>query len=177
MPTTNPAAGQGYRPSPICLDALAIAGSVACAVHCLALPALAGLLPFADSALVHGLILLTILPLAGLVWRRSGDRRVRGLLLAGAGIVLLAFAGGLLGAGAAGETLVTLAGSLALIAGHYRNRELRRAGGRGPAAPAGGRPPGCPGAPAPVHAATASPPRAGCGHGPSLSRPHARTRS
>ncbi len=121
------------RPTAL-LDRGAIALSALCLFHCLALPAvllalpaLAAVLP--DEAWVHPAILVLAAPLAAVAlwrgWRRHGER-LPGLLGA-AGVGLLA-AGVAAGDGRA-ETVLTVAGGLALATAHLLNwRRLHRHG-------------------------------------------------
>jgi hypothetical protein len=116
-------------------DVFAVSCSSLCAVHCLATPVLLTLLPVLGATILggeafHVAILWLILPtsLAAVLlgcWRHK-DLYV--VLLCGLGlavIVVAATAGHEL-IGDTGETIVTLAGSVLLIAGHVRNFRLCR---------------------------------------------------
>ncbi|RVT41214.1 MerC domain-containing protein [Sphingobium algorifonticola] len=102
-----------------------------CLVHCLALPLLFALLPGIGGLLpghhfVHILLLAIAMPISGLAlyngWRRRGDRLAP--VMGGIGLMVLSAA---LIVGEAGETPITMTGSLLLVAAHIRNwRALAR---------------------------------------------------
>ncbi len=129
-------------------DRIGIFVSGACLVHCLLLPVVVALLPlFSFSEALHTwmhpvaaavLIPTTLLALRS-ARRLHGDRAVQLLLWAGLALVVPAAILGHVFTGALSETLVTLAGSLLLIGGHWRNWR-RRACARRPAPPQSARP-------------------------------------
>ncbi|MDB5456633.1 MAG: hypothetical protein JWP92_2218 [Caulobacter sp.] len=117
------------------LDLASIGLSSLCLIHCLALPALAAVLPlvavWARAEWVHGLFVACAAPITGLaLWRahRAHPSPPALLILAGLGLAAL-----LLGAVGwprpAWETPVTVVGSLALATAHLWNwrRAHRRA--------------------------------------------------
>ena len=117
------------------LDRMAIAASTMCAVHCLAFPLLAIVVPvLASSALAdeafHRWLLLGVAPTSAVaLWlgcRRHGSQIV--LVLSIAGLMLIsvtAFWGHELAAGF-GERAATVVGSLFIAVGHWRNYRLCR---------------------------------------------------
>lgn len=119
------------------LDRFAIGASLLCLAHCLATPLLVVLAPVLASTVLAGevfhLALLSwVLPTSVVaLWfgcRRHEDRSV--LLMGGAGLVVLIVAAlwGTALAGETGEKVATVAGSLAIVAGHWRNFRLCRRG-------------------------------------------------
>jgi hypothetical protein len=117
-------------------DRVAIALSAVCIVHCLAVPLLVALLPFAalsfgDSEHFHGLMLWLVVPtsLLGFVLGYRLHRRA-GLVVVGiVGIIVLAAAAiyGHESWSEALEVTISVAGSLLLAAAHWLNfREVRR---------------------------------------------------
>ncbi len=123
---------QDRRASPIdLLDKAALVGSCACLAHCLALPLLIAALPALSSVLtlpesVHLWVLAFAAPAAALALVAGHARhRALGPLLVGVvGLSLLA-AGALLLEEGRMETVVTVAGSLALASAHVANWRLR----------------------------------------------------
>lgn len=112
------------------LDGFAVAASVVCMVHCLALPLLLALLPVLSGTLVEGegfhlLVLALAVPTSAFaLWASRNRGGSNAPLLAGAaGLVLLALA---LLAGEAAERAITLAGSLLLAGAHMANWRARR---------------------------------------------------
>jgi hypothetical protein len=115
-------------PSARAFDIGAIGLSALCLVHCLALPLLAAALPLAGdwarAEWVHPLFVAIAAPLSlGALWLNSrGAKRPPALLaMAAAGLALLlagAFGGGL-------EHVLTVAGSLTLVAAHLWNWRRR----------------------------------------------------
>lgn len=112
------------------LDKAAIGISGACLVQCLALPVFLLLLPAlsvstAAHALFHVLLLGAILPLSllafGLGWRRHRSRRVMAIGASGLAVLICAAALGHGVLGVTGETLLTSAGGVLLIAAHFLN--------------------------------------------------------
>lgn len=108
----------------------ALAASFLCLVHCLALPLLIAALPPLSRILalpesVHLWLLGFAIPASGgaLVAGRARHGSALPLALGAAGLALLAL-GALPFGGSAGETPVTVAGSLALAAAHILNRRL-----------------------------------------------------
>lgn len=109
------------------LDGLGIALSALCLVHCLALPLLAtGALAWAASERVHaGLtvaLCAVVIAVAVPGYRRHRRAAVPALLVGGVALLVAAVV-----AGEAGETALTAAGSVALVAGHVLNLRLRPA--------------------------------------------------
>ena len=111
-------------------ESAAVTASLLCMVHCLALPLAIALLPSLSNVLTvperfHIGILLFAAPMAAFAlltgWRLHG--RIAPLALGLPGIALLGIALLL----PAHETLLTVAGSLLLVAGHLRNWTLRHA--------------------------------------------------
>ncbi|MEM1042196.1 MAG: MerC domain-containing protein [Bacteroidota bacterium] len=113
------------------LDLAGIVLSVLCLIHCLLLPLVAtGALAWAASERVH-VGLTVVLAVVVLAVALPGYRRHR------QPIVLLLLAGGLAllvgavtlgeGLGEAGETALTVLGSVALVAGHVLNLRLPHA--------------------------------------------------
>jgi MerC mercury resistance protein len=108
------------------LDVSAIGLSGLCLVHCLA-PALLvvlglRLMPIAESAAVHPLLLGMALPIGVAAFsagfRRHADRRVMALGLAGFALMGLGIA---VGHGGSAETLLTVAGVTLLACAHALN--------------------------------------------------------
>lgn len=120
------------------LDALAMAFSALCLVHCLALPLLVAALPLAASSLFaderfHQWLLLGAVPTSvialGWGWRRHRDSLVA--WLGAVGLVLMVFAAFGIQTGlidAFGERLLTVIGAIALAVAHLRNYQLRHHG-------------------------------------------------
>lgn len=117
-------------------DQVAIALSAVCIVHCLAVPVLVALLPFAalsfgDSEHFHGLMLWLVVPtsLVGFVLGYRLHRRAGLVLLGSVGVVILGTAA-IYGHERWAEPLevtLSVAGSLLLAAAHWLNfREVRR---------------------------------------------------
>lgn len=115
------------------VERAAVGASLACMVHCLALPLLLAALPVLSSVLavpedVHLWILAFAVPSASIAlvtgWSRHGD--LRPLAFGAIGLSLLAI-GALVFSGSPGETLLTVAGSLVLATAHLGNWRLRHA--------------------------------------------------
>lgn len=117
-------------------DRVAIALSAICIVHCLTVPLLVALLPFAalsfgDSEHFHGLMLWLVVPtsLLGFVLGYRLHRRAGLVVVGTVGIIVLA-AAAIYGHDSWSEALevaLTVAGSLLLAAAHWLNfREVRR---------------------------------------------------
>lgn len=116
------------------LDASAVGLSALCLVHCLALPALALILPvlglWAQAEWVHVAFVLVAAPVAGLSFVDLSTRRPKSWPLAGLAVVGL----GLLVAGALelpivpDERLLTVPGGLLLAAAHIANWRGRHRG-------------------------------------------------
>ena len=114
------------------LDLFAIGLSTLCLIHCLAMPILASVLPFAahfaESELVHKLLVLMAAPVSLWVVRTARSVDGSGLFVAAAltGLGLL-FLGAFVGAGSAYEETITVAGAVLLASAHlwrwlrYRN--------------------------------------------------------
>lgn len=121
------------------IDKISIGLSALCAVHCLVLPVVAGLLPAlaavtASHSHFHVLMLVLVIPLSGLAlgagWLRHRDRIVLALGVCGMGLMVIAVTLGHDLLGDAGERWATLAGTFLLAAGHLRNfRQCRPADG------------------------------------------------
>ena len=114
------------------LDRVAIGASVACLLHCAALPLALAVLPFLGTALFvpddfHLWMLGLAVPAAllGLVGGRALHGRKHPLIIGMAGLALLATGAVLVNEGAV-ETAVTIAGGVALALAHGRNARLRR---------------------------------------------------
>jgi hypothetical protein len=114
------------------LDGFAVAASIACMVHCLALPLALALLPvLADTLFAgetfHVAVLLVAVPTSALaLW--GATRRPGGMpcMAAGAaGLALMAL--GLLMPTEGAETAATVAGSLLLAGAHVANWRARAA--------------------------------------------------
>lgn len=115
------------------LDRAALVASVACMVHCLALPLVIAALPALSSVLAvpesfHRWILAFAVPAAGiaLVQGRSRHGERYPLWLGAAGLALIATGALWLDEGGA-ETAATVGGSLSLAWAHIANWRLRRA--------------------------------------------------
>ena len=117
------------------LDRLAIVAAALCAVHCLLTPLLIVLVPILASTLTadegfHRLMLLWVLPTSALAWglgcRRHGNRSVLLLGLAGLAILIGVALWGRALLGESAEKVATVAGGLAISAGHWRNYRLCR---------------------------------------------------
>lgn len=124
-PVVRAAAAEGT------LDALGVFLSLACLLHCLALPLLMALLPltavsiFSDERF-HKLILLGVVPVSALALGAACYRRraYRVALLGAAGVALIgyaAFGHELSGLSHRGETTLTVIGALLLSAAHLVN--------------------------------------------------------
>ncbi|TIX51677.1 MerC domain-containing protein [Alteraurantiacibacter aquimixticola] len=108
------------------LDGIAIAASVACMIHCLALPVLIALLPAWTSWLdlpesFHFWFLLAALPFSLLIlWRtaRRGGRR-RPLVLGSMGLALMAI--GVVMLGHPAEPWIASTGAILLASAHVLN--------------------------------------------------------
>lgn len=118
------------------IDGVGATASLACLVHCLALPVLAMLLPgiaslAARSELFHLIAPVLIAPAAVAAfragYRQHGGRGPALLGASGIGLLLIALHPRLIGWQ---ETLSTVAGSLALVTAHLLNWRLRRHAGR-----------------------------------------------
>jgi hypothetical protein len=117
------------------VDLFAMSCSGLCAVHCLFTPAALILVPIFGASVMeedvfHHAILWLILP-ASLIaltmgCRRHKDRYVALLGLLGLGVIVIAAMLGHGWFGEFGEKALAFAGSLILIAGHYRNFGLCR---------------------------------------------------
>jgi len=115
------------------MERAAIGASLACLVHCLALPLLIALLPVLSAILYvpeafHLWVLGLAVPSAGFaLWQGRSRHGARHPLIMGAcGLVLLA-AGALLLGETAWEAPVTTAGSVLLASAHIINWRLRHA--------------------------------------------------
>lgn len=112
------------------LDGVAIAGSVICMVHCLALPVFLATLPAwsrwlgASEGFHLGFLLLAV-PLSSLVlWKSARDAEGRKLLLLGVtGLALLGL--GVAMEGQAIEPWVTTLGATVLASAHFLNWRRR----------------------------------------------------
>lgn len=121
------------------IDKISIGLSALCAIHCLVLPVLAGVLPSlaavtASHAHFHVLMLVLVIPLSGLAlgagWLRHRDGKVLTLGVTGVGLMVFAVTLGHDLLGHDGERWATLAGSFLLATGHVRNfRRCRPADG------------------------------------------------
>ena len=113
------------------LDASAVGLSALCLVHCLALPALALLLPvlglWARAEWVHVVFVLIAAPVAVLSFVDPATRRPRSWPLATAAILGLALmiAGALEFPSAADERVLTVLGGLLLAGAHLTNWRRR----------------------------------------------------
>lgn len=113
------------------LDASAVGLSALCLVHCLALPALALLLPvlglWAQAEWVHVLFVLVAAPVAVLSFVDPSTRRPRSWRLAGAALLGLGLmiAGALEIPSAADERVLTVVGGVLLAAAHIGNWRRR----------------------------------------------------
>jgi hypothetical protein len=120
--STSPAKGH--------IDKISIGLSALCAVHCLVLPVVAGVLPAfaavaAGHAHFHLLMLVLVIPMSGIAlgagWLRHRDGLVMALGLCGMALMVVAVTVGHDLLGHEGERWATLAGSFILAAGHFRN--------------------------------------------------------
>lgn len=106
--------------------------SAVCLVHCLVVPVVVSLLPALPLSgllhdLAHPVLTLLILPTVVLAVRKGRhDRRIAGLLGGGFALILAAWLVAHEWMGPAWETVLTLAGSVLLIAGHARNYRHHR---------------------------------------------------
>ena len=114
------------------MDRAAIAGSLACMVHCLILPLILAALPALSSLLAvpeafHLWMLAVAVPAAAvaLVAGRARHGAAWPLWLGATGCVLLVLGGIVLEEGG-GETVFTVIGSLSLAGAHVANWRLRR---------------------------------------------------
>ena len=113
------------------LDASAVGLSALCLVHCLALPALALLLPvlglWAQAEWVHVVFVLIAAPVAVLSFVDPSTRRSRSWPLATAAILglTLMIAGALEVPAAADERVLTVLGGLLLAGAHLANWRRR----------------------------------------------------
>jgi hypothetical protein len=127
------------------LDGAAIAASALCLVHCLALPLVALLLPvlavwvrWPEAFHLWALAFAVPTSIAALALGVRRHRQAAPLLLAGAGLALLA-AGAVADVPELAETLLTVPGALLLAGAHLRNWRSRAYGcAAGPVARAGG---------------------------------------
>ncbi|WP_347304091.1 MerC domain-containing protein [Croceibacterium sp. TMG7-5b_MA50] len=118
------------RTSLAMLDSFAVVASVACMVHCLALPLALALLPilaetlFAGEAFHVAVLLLAVPTSAVALWGATRRPEGRACLLAGAaGLSLMAL--GLFMPTDRAETAATVAGSLLLAGAHLANWRAR----------------------------------------------------
>lgn len=101
--------------------------STICAIHCLFFPVLISILPVTSflPALhewAHPVFVVTLIPIVYYASRRSHfDPKITSLLAGGFMIVIAGWLGGHFLFGYLFETVVTLFGSLILIAGHWLN--------------------------------------------------------
>jgi hypothetical protein len=116
-------------------DLCAVSSSGLCMIHCLATPVLLILLPVLSASALsgeafHAAILWFILPTSLIAltlgcWRHK-DRYVAVFCVIGLAVILVAARFGDALFGEIGEKILTAAGSLVLIAGHFRNFSLCR---------------------------------------------------
>ncbi len=108
-------------------DRIGIGISGICAIHCLILPVLISLMPlWGFTSFMHGwahpIFLLLLVPTIFYAARRSYfDRKIVGYLLSGLLLVLTGWLAGHYWFGLLFETVVTMAGSVLLITGHWLN--------------------------------------------------------
>jgi len=108
-------------------DTFGIGVSTVCMIHCLAIPVLFSVLPLWSflpvlHGWVHPVFMLTLLPVIYFAAKKSHyDRVITGLLTGGFLIVAAGWVGGHHLFGHEFETVATIAGSLVLVAGHWRN--------------------------------------------------------
>jgi len=109
------------------LDGLAIGASAACLVHCLALPALFALLPalsvlMPSPELIHGVAIIFAVPVSGgaLLAGFRVHRLIIPVILGSCGLITLTSAL-LLAPDSQMETLITVVGSLMIVAAHILN--------------------------------------------------------
>lgn len=113
-------------------DRIGIGISSICAIHCLILPVLISLLPLWGFTSfmhewAHPLFIILLVPTIYYAARRSYyDRKIVGFLLTGLILVLVGWLAGHHWFGLLFETLVTMAGSIFLIAGHWLNYRHHR---------------------------------------------------
>lgn len=113
-------------------DQIGLGLSTLCVIHCLAIPFIASVLPLIPMGETlhewsHPVFMLLILPTIWLAARRSlFDRRIVGFLVAGFVFLLLGWSVGHYILGELGEAVITTAGSLTLMAGHYFNYKHHR---------------------------------------------------
>ncbi len=127
------------------LDRFAILLSGLCAIHCIALPIIASIIPLLTATVHHGnevhefrfhqFIILFIVPvsLIALITGFRSHRKILPLVIAGIGIAILTFialfAEQLLTDNVIpheGETLLTITGGLIHVAGHILNLQATR---------------------------------------------------
>ncbi|MEX1011758.1 MAG: MerC domain-containing protein [Balneolaceae bacterium] len=108
-------------------DRIGISLSAICTVHCLLLPVFISLLPVWPALhevqeWAHPVLIVLLLPVTWFAARRSHfDRKISTILFIG---LVLVIAGWLIGHNWLGyreELILTLAGSLFLVAGHWKN--------------------------------------------------------
>jgi hypothetical protein len=108
-------------------DKLGIGISGICAIHCLLVPVLIAILPLWEFTAImhewmHPVFIILILPTVYYASRRSHfDRIITGLLTGGLILLLIGWSVGHYWIGLLFETVFTVAGSFALIAGHWFN--------------------------------------------------------
>lgn len=108
-------------------DRIGIGVSGICAIHCLILPVLISLAPlWGFTSFLHGwahpLFIILLVPTIYYAARRSYfDRKIVWLLLTGFVLVLTGWLAGHQWFGLIFETVVTMIGSVFLIAGHWLN--------------------------------------------------------
>ena len=117
------------------LDRLAIATSLICAIHCIAMPILLGLsfswLPlFLQDERFHQLMVWLIIPSSIIAlfigYRAHKDSKVLMGILSGLTIIFLTALFGHDLLGGAGEKLMTIVGAILLSISHFRNYKLRK---------------------------------------------------
>lgn len=113
------------------LDNAAVALSMICVLHCLALPIVVVAIPSllsgaGHSDLTHVILFLVALPLSGfaMVYGYRLHKKLRYSVIAAIGV--LALGGGLMLHGLAYEVYVTLLGAVILAAAHLGNRAASR---------------------------------------------------
>lgn len=113
-------------------DRFGVGVSTICAIHCLFFPVLISILPVttflpAMHDWAHPVFILTLIPIVFFASRRSHyDTKIVSLLVGGFIIVIIGWLGGHLLFGYLFETVVTLSGSVILIAGHWFNYRHHR---------------------------------------------------
>lgn len=115
------------------LDGAAVALSVLCLVHCLALPLVIAGLPFLagfDDSHLHAQMLVVVLPLSmfalGIGYRRHRTMRV--VVVGVAGMLLLTIGGTIAhdNYGLVADRILTISGALTLATAHFFNGLLSR---------------------------------------------------